>query len=309
MFAHPPSTPFRQTGYFTPARPSPLGQRSTNISTPPWTTSPTRSGAPKPSTMDENNANINSGNETTHGFLNSSPITNSNTNIFQPQPQSFFNIQSEPITRHSNNHQSPITFNGPRSTSNNPFSFTTNTNTNTPTSPTTPTRPKPKFEARYNDTIANPLKNAPSLARSKTRKMFLNRVRNERDSGRFEARGEQMMRMECLADRRRWEESMAADGEVMAGFDGEFEGMGEDDMLPDSSVEMDELDEFILQEEALEMALRETQGAPVSGRVGALRGGDGGRIPFSDDEYDDIFMGLSDSQFEGGNGGQDMDMS
>ncbi|OGE50688.1 hypothetical protein PENARI_c016G01821 [Penicillium arizonense] len=304
MFAHPPSTPFRQTGYYTPARPSPLGQRSTNISTPPWIMSPTRSGAPKPSAMDENANTTNANN--TNAFLDSSPITTS----FQP-----FNIQSEPITRHKNNHQSPITFNAPTSTSNtpftsnNPFTFPANTNTSpSPLSPTTPTRTssKPKFEARYASTIANPLKNAPSLARSKTRKMFLNRVRNERDSGRFEARGEQMMRMECLADRRRWEESMAADGEVMGlEFDGEFEGEGEDDMLPD---EADALDEFISQEEAMEMALRETQGvaAPLLGRVDSLRG-DGSRVPFSDDEYDDIFMGLSDSQF--GNGPQDMDMS
>ncbi|KAJ5293778.1 hypothetical protein N7508_008599 [Penicillium antarcticum] len=230
MFAHPPSTPFRQTGYYIPAKPSPLGQRSTNISTPPWAMSPTRGSAPKPSTMDENNTNTN---ETTNGFLNSSPTTIAN-NIFQPQPQSFFNIQSEPITRHSNSHQSPIAFNPtstsntPFTTTNDPFSFPANNNNNneTPNSPTTPTRPKPKFETRYANTIANPLRNAPSLARSKTRKLFLNRVRNERDSGRFEARGEQMMRMECLADRRRWEESMAADGDIMAGFDGEFEGGG-----------------------------------------------------------------------------------
>jgi hypothetical protein len=244
--------------------------------------------------------------------------TNTNTNPFQNHP---FNIQTEPITRHTNNNQSPITFNGqtssntPFTTTNNPFAFfPSNTNTfATPQSPTTPTRTtKPKFEARYASTIANPLRNAPSLARSKTRKMFLNSVRNERDKGRFEARGEQMMRMECLADRRRWEESMAADGEVMGiGFDGEFdvEGMGyeEDDMLPEEGGSG--LDEFISQEEALEMALRETQ-APLDGRVGSLRG-DTGRVPFSDDEYDDIFMGLSDSQFGGGggDGSQDMDMS
>ena len=60
--------------------------------------------------------------------------------------------------------------------------------------------------------------------------MFLNRVRHERDDGRFEARGEQMMRMEHLADRRRWEESMARDGDaVVGGFEEEVD---EDDMLP-----------------------------------------------------------------------------
>jgi hypothetical protein len=44
------------------------------------------------------------------------------------------------------------------------------------------------------------------------------RVRNERDHGRFEARGEQMMRMEHLADRRRWEESMARPAAPWSGF-------------------------------------------------------------------------------------------
>lgn len=111
-------------------------------------------------------------------------------------------------------------------TSSNPFLV----HTQTPASPASPTRAKPKYEARYASTIANPLQGAAGLARSKTRKMFMNRVRNERDDGRFEARGEQMMRMEHLADRRRWEESMARDGEgVVGGFEGEVD---EDDMLP-----------------------------------------------------------------------------
>jgi hypothetical protein len=73
------------------------------------------------------------------------------------------------------------------------------------------------------------MKDAAGLARSKTRKMFLNRVKGERDAGRFEARGEQMMHMEHLADRRRWEESMAREGE---GVIGEVEIAEEDDMLP-----------------------------------------------------------------------------
>lgn len=57
--------------------------------------------------------------------------------------------------------------------------------------------------------------------------MFLNRVRNERDNGHFEARGEQMMHMEHLADRRRWEETLAREGEFAEIDIGE-----EDDMLP-----------------------------------------------------------------------------
>lgn len=140
--------------------------------------------------------------------------------------------------------------------------------------------------------------------------MFLNRVRNERDTGRFEARGEQMMHMEHLADQRRWEETMARDGEFA-----EVDVGDEDDMLPGMwsgskgdwalLTGLDEgLDEFVSQEEALEMAWRETQTQAQTqtqrpGRVDQLRGNE--EVPFSDDDYDDIFMGLQESQ--------DMDMS
>lgn len=130
-----------------------------------------------------------------------------------------FNIQTEPIQRHAQNLTSPVPLNMNMNTT---FAPTFNT----PSSPSSPSR-KPKFEARYAATIANPLKTT-GLARSRTRKMFLNRVRNDRDEGRFEARGEQMMHMEHLADRRRWEETMAREGEVAEpGIEEE-----DDDMLP-----------------------------------------------------------------------------
>ncbi|KAJ5487152.1 hypothetical protein N7530_001452 [Penicillium desertorum] len=280
MFATQSSqTPFRQTHY-TPTRSSPLRKHNT---TPIWTMSPTRSiqGASQ------------------------SPAPNPFSN-----PPPTFNIQTEPLARHVQTHHSPIPmhFNASASASTTPTSNPF-LHTQTPTSPSSPTRQKPKYEARYASTIANPLQGAAGLARSKTRKMFLNRVRNERDHGRFEARGEQMMRMEHLADRRRWEESMARDGEgVIAGFEGEVD---EDDMLPD---DVHALDEFMSQEEAMEMALRETQ-SRVPGRVADLRS-NGPGAPFSDDEYDDIFMGLSEpqgnqcqSQRQPQSQSQDMDMS
>lgn len=60
--------------------------------------------------------------------------------------------------------------------------------------------------------------------------MFLNRVKDERDAGRFEARGEQMMMAEYLADKRQWEESMARDVDgVLRGVEGDIE---DDGMLP-----------------------------------------------------------------------------
>ncbi|KAJ5773979.1 hypothetical protein N7457_008875 [Penicillium paradoxum] len=270
MFAtQSPQTPFRQTHY-TPARPSPLGQRTNT--TPPWTMSPTRS--------------FHKGPESGTLFSNS-PVT---------FPQ--LNIQTEPIARHTQNHHSPVPMHFNASASTTPtFSPNTFFAGQPPSSPTSPSRAKPKYEARFANTIANPMRNAAGLARSKTRRMFLNRVRDERDSGRFEARGEQMMHMEHLADRRRWEESMARDGE---GVVGGMEIGEEDDMLPDDA---DALDEFITQEEAMEMALRETQ-TGIPGRVEQLRNAP--NVPFSDDDYDDIFMELSEPQ---GHQSQDMDMS
>ncbi|OQE86211.1 hypothetical protein PENNAL_c0021G02663 [Penicillium nalgiovense] len=285
MFAtQSPQTPFRQTHY-TPTRSSPL--RKHNTTPPIWTMDPTRS--------------IQGASQSTAP----NPFSN---------PPPTFNIQTEPLARHVQNHRSPIPmhFNASVSASTTPTSSNPFLNhTQTPTSPSSPTRQKPKYEARYASTIANPLQGAAGLARSKTRKMFLNRVRNERDDGRFEARGEQMMRMEHLADRRRWEESMARDGEgVIAGFEGEVD---EDDMLPD---DVHALDEFMSQEEAMEMALWETQ-IRFSGRIADLRS-NGPDVPSSDDEYDDIFMGLSEpqgnqcqsqSQCQPQSQSQDMDMS
>lgn len=136
----------------------------------------------------------------------------------------------------------------------------------------------------------------------------MNRVRNERDEGRFEARGEQMMHADYLADKRKWEESMARDMDVPV--QGEME---EDDILPGMFLflffipgymeplanfpiaddESRAFDEFVSQEEAMEMAMQQN-GNQLNGS-------------FSDDEYDDIFMMLPEPALSYES--QDMDMS
>lgn len=224
-----PSTPFRQTSHYIPARPSPLGPRSSNIATPPWTmTSPSRAGHPqKPVGHDENS--------------HSSPISFPNFTVQTEQPQRHHNPVSSDTHSQS---QSPSFVNIASSPA--PFTFNTSAaftstsqhqqqqpNIFTPTSPS-PTSPtpstRPRYAERYATQIANPMRSTTSLARSKTRKMFLNRVKNERDTGRFEARGEQMMMAEYLADKRRWEESMARDVDrVLRGVEGDIE---DDGMLP-----------------------------------------------------------------------------
>jgi hypothetical protein len=174
-----------------------------------------------------------------------------------------------------------------------PF-FPQQSNIMSPTSPSPAARPK--YSERYATQIANPMKTSNSLVRSKTRKMFMNRVKNERDSGRFEARGEQMMMMEHLADKRKWEESMARDaGSVMPDFEGE-----DDNMLPDEA-DMYALNEFISEEEAMQMAMQET--LRQDGQQHQYQAQP--NPSFSDDEYDDIFMTISDPA----KSNQDMDMS
>ncbi|KAJ6093253.1 hypothetical protein N7486_008542 [Penicillium sp. IBT 16267x] len=233
-----PSTPFRQTSHYTPARPSPLGLRSPNIATPPWTMVP----------------------------FSSFSLHNDS----QDQTQQ----QSQPI------------FGAPASVST-PLNFSPNqANMMSPTSPSPSTRAT-KFSDRYATRVANPMKSTTSLARSKTRKMFMNRVRSERDEGRFEARGEQMMHADYLADKRKWEESMARDMDVLP-MQGDME---EDHMLPDDDTRA--FDDFVSQEEAMEMAMQQS--------------GDQQNGSFSDDEYDDIFMTLPEPALSYES--QDMDMS
>ncbi|KAJ5103477.1 hypothetical protein N7532_004006 [Penicillium argentinense] len=258
-----PSTPYRQTGHYTPARPSPLGPRSSNIATPPWSMgSPSSAGEPQKPSVDEN--------------------------AFSPVQFPTFSIHADQFQNQGQSgekQQSPSIFGGAST----PFLFPTQQSPAlmSPTSPSPSSRPK--YADRYSSQIANPMKNTTSLARSKTRKMFLNRVKNERDTGRFEARGEQMMMAEHLADKRQWEESMARDADaMMQGF--EYE---EDDMLPEQEADVQALDEFVTEEEAMEMALQETAVSQPAQNAS-----------FSDEDYDDIFMTLPDPAQS-----QDMDMS
>ena len=132
----------------------------------------------------------------------------------QKQSEPFSPISFTPFVQEQaqqrNHHSSPIFNTTAAPGTPQFFSPRPTTNPMSPTSPSPSTRSN-KFADRYAANVANPMKSSTSLVRSKTRKMFLNRVRNERDEGRFEARGEQMMRADYLADKRRWEESMVRD--------------------------------------------------------------------------------------------------
>lgn len=213
MFAtQSPSTPFRQTGHYTPVRPSPLGQRSTNIPTPPcpWTMeSPTRAGPgsiqiqPKPTGTEENsNSNFNAFSPVAFSLNNRTPTFSHNHN------DNVNNNNERPVQQRQH-HSSPIFATTAAPTT--PFFFSPHPYQVAKSPSPSPSTRNSKFADRYASQVSNPMKSSNGLTRSKTRKMFLNKVRSERDEGRFEARGEQMMHADYLADKRRWEESMARD--------------------------------------------------------------------------------------------------
>lgn len=178
--------------------------------------------------------------------------------------------------------------------------------------------------------------------------MFLNRVKRDRDDGRFGDRGEQLVLMEHVAEEKRWGEVMRRRAEEMMGVveeeeeEGYANGYGMSNFLPAlrwlmmrvlTNTYLDDVDAYALdeylQEQAAEMERLEClsqqpqpqqhhhhgvfdSGAPAG------RGNGGMNISFSDEEeYDDLFMDLAGHDggpdIPGSSGvfahSQDMDMS
>ncbi|GFG25213.1 hypothetical protein IFM61606_05147 [Aspergillus udagawae] len=195
------------------------------------------------------------------------------------------------------------------------FSFSTeNTNSTATATATTRSSPfssrsrtSPTYAQRY-ATLSNPLNNAsrtyatstsPS-ARNTRRTVFLNRIKADRDAGRFENRGEQLMMMEHVAEQKQWGELMRrrADG-LMEAYQLNEDVREDMDGIDDADVRA--LDEYVSEEQAMETALLETVHVPF----GKTERTHDASSSFSDEEYDDIFMGLADQVPQS----QDMDMS
>ncbi|KAL4786177.1 hypothetical protein BJX76DRAFT_134767 [Aspergillus varians] len=257
---------------WTPTRPSPLSPRRQSSSTTTFATTPTHQ-----------------------------PQFQSPTSIFAftPSPSPSQN-KTEPTTASSRS-RSP--------------NFNTNANANVNATSPTPTQ---TYATRYTTTISNPLlahsikrayaSSTSPRARSVRRNAFLNRVKQDRESGRFEARAERLAYLEDIAEhkelveamRRRADEIQSMFGPGIEDEDGEGEYLDTAD-----EAEIQALDEYLEQEHAMEMellaqmesagyqtptAIEPRQGDPVSS--------------FSDEEYDDIFMDMMDHSPP-----EDMDMS
>ncbi|KAH8426998.1 uncharacterized protein LDX57_004719 [Aspergillus melleus] len=300
MFATPMHQQFVP---FTPLRPSPLSPRRANTTTSrPMTTTTTTASSP----------------------TSPSPSQSQSQFHFQPQFQFQPKQPTDPFTLPST---SP-------SPSHSAFTFSPH---QTPTSPSprTSTATAPSTYAhRYATKISNPLHNQPRsytasstpTARSTRRNAFLNRVKRERDAGRFENRGEQLALMEHVAEEKRWGEVMRrraerlAMGELELDYDYEGEGSGGGDVAEGEGQEVElsvedeiALEEYLRQEDAAHMGPwgsgsgSDHAVATDPGQLGQLgQGGNNGTKDggsFSDEEYDDIFMDLAQPP------SQDMDMS
>ncbi|KAL4897012.1 hypothetical protein BDV59DRAFT_169558 [Aspergillus ambiguus] len=148
----------------------------------------------------------------------STTMTSNSASMFNFSPTAASNTQSP---RQTSRYQptSPSRLSPQRS----PGTTTTTTPTRTPESTNTNAN---TYAQRY-ATIAKPLQNAPPRtytasaspsARTARRNLFLNRIKQDRDTGRFETRGEQLVLMEHAAEQKMWWEAMRrrADGLLSA---------------------------------------------------------------------------------------------
>ncbi|KAK1145570.1 hypothetical protein N8T08_004128 [Aspergillus melleus] len=297
---------------FTPVRPSPLSPRRANTTTSCPMTLTTTATASSPTSP--------------------SPSQSQSQSQFPFHPQFQFQFQPEqpagPFALTSTS-SSPSPS---HSTSTTAFTFSPH---QTPTSPSSPRTATSTYAHRYATKISNPLLNQPRsytasstpTARSTRRNAFLNRIKRERDAGRFENRGEQIALMEHVAEEKRWGEVMRrraerlAMGELDLDYDYEGgDGDGDGDGAEDEGQGQEEVELSVEDEIALEEYLRQEDAAhmgpwgPGSGSDHAAatdpsqigQGGYNGSKDagsFSDEEYDDIFMDLAQPP------SQDMDMS
>ena len=131
--------------------------------------------------------------------------------------------------------------------------------------------------------------------------MYLNRIRRDRQDGRFEERGEQIMRMEYVAERQKWDERMKRDADRLfavdldAVVDDEGDGLAfsaDVDADADADADMRALDEYISAEQAVDSRVQDQHQSLDQGS-GQSRYLDDG-ASYSDEEYEDIFMDLPD---------------
>jgi hypothetical protein len=194
-------------------------------------------------------------------------------------------------------------------------------------SPTPPSQRQSSYEQRFRAgaTSTNPLakifgssstSTGSGRAAAKQREIFLNKVKRDRDNGRFAARGESVMMMEYLSEQRQWDERMRRNAQKYQLAEGEAEDQNEDelDVGEETDPEQYALDEFLSLEEQEEMMMMlEVPPAEHHHRHKSLspaRSDDRSSF-YGDDEidYDDIFMDLAGDHNQGHVHSQDMDMS
>ncbi|KAK2757229.1 hypothetical protein FQN54_004743 [Arachnomyces sp. PD_36] len=228
----------------------------------------------------------------------------------QPPPQNMFYLphQPSPLSPRSKNIQSSPIFSMPTSQSKPLFPTHRNRDSTRRNNPTT------SFSQRYAERISNPAANvgrrrAAALPNSssptstgtsrarqtmpsssstspndKRRDVFLNRVKRDRDEGRFESRSEQILRMDYLAQRRRYEEAMKKSApNLEAVVEGAEEVVEED--------EIGEIDEDLSEEYD---SLRNEFETEEGGWDSHMSGGD--NASFEEEDYDSIFMDMLGSQ-------------
>jgi hypothetical protein len=191
-------------------------------------------------------------------------------------------------------------------------------NTSAPRSTTPPSTKNVPFSQR-------PIKLAPSAKqdelKDRRRNAFLRKVHNQREDKRFEARGEDIMRLEFVRRRREYEDELARNAPSPSAEEEEAELPGWGSQMDVSSQAIPEeevVEEFVRDEEQEMRALLEY----MPDEEMRTQWSDGSENLWSDDaDYDALFSevllsqeNVSPSQQQqqqsgGGGGGEEMDMS
>lgn len=140
---------------------------------------------------------------------------------------------------------------------------------------------------------------------------FLNRIRRDRDDEKFEKRGDQLLRMDFIKERRRWEQAMERESDGMIDLDEELEmraqNPNQDQMMESENGDM--LDPAAFVDEDMDIMLEMEEEIVDDGypSTNAWRDGAGG-MEDSDGEYDRLFMDVVLSQDDVMRDGMDMGM-
>lgn len=157
-----------------------------------------------------------------------------------------------------------------------------------------------------------------AAAKDRRKSLFRDKIRKQRDDARFEGRGDQVLRMDFVQERREWEERLARRAPADLDGDESMEGtdevrVGENEVVPlTEEGEIEALAQYLLEREGEDLSLREgrdgeggrdeqEQSQQLDHRQD-FRADGFGNYGSDDEDYDQLFMEVISGSQEGQGG-------